>query len=127
MTILLLGQYQFLISTEFSKYEHCHNVILEYLSNIQSVYYSNNRSIIFATWDCLTSSALPTSNPFCMSQRIINFLTKFSILSPSQFGFLRGKSTTDAFVKVTEYVYSCLNAKYHGMGIFIDLKRHLTQ
>ena len=59
----------------------------------------------------------------CMSQRIINFLARFSILSPSQFGFLKGKSTTDAFVKITEYVYSCLNAKHHGMGIFIDLKK----
>ena len=50
MTILLLGRYQFPISTEFSKNEYCPNAIFEYLPNIVIVYFPNNRSIIFATW-----------------------------------------------------------------------------
>ena len=55
MTISLLGRYQFLISTEFSKNEYCPNAIFEYLPNTEIVYCLNNRSIIFATWDASTN------------------------------------------------------------------------
>ena len=53
MTILLLGRYQFRISTEFSKNEYCPNGIFKYLPNIEIVYCPNNWSIIFATWEVL--------------------------------------------------------------------------
>ena len=53
MTILLLGRYQFSISTEFSKNEYCPNVIFQYLPNIEIVYCPNSGSIIFATCDKL--------------------------------------------------------------------------
>ena len=53
MTIKLLGQYQFPISTEFFKNEYCPNDNLEHLANIEIVYCLNNRSIIFAAWAML--------------------------------------------------------------------------
>ena len=59
----------------------------------------------------------------CMSHRLMNFLLKFKVISPDQFGFLKGKSTADAFIKLTEYVYKSLNDKRHCLGIFIDLRR----
>ena len=51
--MLLLGPYQFPISTEFSKNEYCPNAIFEYLPNIEIAYCPNNRSINFATWDVI--------------------------------------------------------------------------
>ena len=59
----------------------------------------------------------------CMAQRLLAFIRKFNIITPDQFGFLKGKSTTDAFIKLTEYIYSCLNNKQHSRGIFIDLRK----
>ena len=59
----------------------------------------------------------------CMAVRLMNFLLRFNLISSNQFGFLRGKSAADAFTKLTEYIYSCLNKKEHCMGIFVDLKK----
>ena len=59
----------------------------------------------------------------CISTKIMNFLIKFNIISLNQFGFLKGKSTVDAFHKLAEHIYSCLNEKQHCIGIFIDLKK----
>ena len=59
----------------------------------------------------------------CVSNKLMNFLTKFQILSSNQFGFLKGKSTVDAFNALTHFIYESLNRKQHCMGIFIDLKK----
>ena len=41
----------------------------------------------------------------CVAQRLINFYNKFKLISPEQYGFLRGKSTADAVLQLTEHVY----------------------
>lgn len=59
----------------------------------------------------------------CMANRLINFANKYSIISPHQFGFQKNKSTVDAIVDLTEYIYGALNGKRHCLSIFIDLKK----
>ena len=59
----------------------------------------------------------------CVALQVIKFFNKFKVISDNQFGFRKGKSTVDAFLKLTQYMYDCLNQKHHCMGIFIDLKK----
>ena len=59
----------------------------------------------------------------CMSIRVLNYASKFSILSPRQFGFREGMSTCDAILCYTDYIYKCLNAKHHSLSVFVDLKK----
>jgi hypothetical protein len=59
----------------------------------------------------------------CMANRLINFANKYSLISPHQFGFQKGKSTVDAIVDLAEYIYGALNGKMHCLSIFIDLKK----
>jgi hypothetical protein len=47
----------------------------------------------------------------CMSTRLINYITKFSIISIDQYGFQKRKSTIDALLSLTEYIYGALNSK----------------
>ena len=59
----------------------------------------------------------------CVAQRLMHFLLTFKLISSDQFGFRKGKSTNDAFIKLTEYIYRGLNNKEHCRGIFIDLRK----
>jgi len=59
----------------------------------------------------------------CISNRIIAYANKCKILCVQQYGFLRGKSTADALISLSEYVYGSLNEKKHTTGIFVDLKK----
>ena len=59
----------------------------------------------------------------CLYNRLTSFFEKFSLLYNSQYGFLRGKSTSDALVELTELIYNSLNEKSHHLSIFIDLKK----
>jgi hypothetical protein len=71
-------------------------------------------------------SLLPSLSKFfekSMIARLVKFLTKYNILSPSQFGFQKSKSTADAVLKLTEYLYGALNSKSHCLSIFVDLKK----
>ena len=55
--------------------------------------------------------------------RLLNFLTKYSILTPNQFGFLNGISTEDAISNLMEYLYSGLNNKESVLSVFVDLSK----
>ena len=59
----------------------------------------------------------------CISTRLLHFFTKSDSIFPRQFGFLKGRSTADAFLALVEYIYNCLNNKEHCIGIFIDLTK----
>jgi hypothetical protein len=59
----------------------------------------------------------------CMTNRLMDYFVKFALLSPSQFGFQKRKSTSDAVLNFVEYIYSCLNSKSHALSIFIDLRK----
>ena len=45
----------------------------------------------------------------CVAIKLNELFTKFNILSPHQYEFLKGKSTSDAFQQLTEYIYDSLN------------------
>ena len=59
----------------------------------------------------------------CMSNRLSKFLYKYSILSDNQFGFQRGKSTSDAISCLTDYLYEGFNLKKHNIAVFLDLSK----
>ena len=58
-----------------------------------------------------------------MTNRLINFFDKFNLLSSSQFGFLKNKSTQDALLNLTDAIYESLNNKNFHINISIDLKK----
>ena len=60
-----------------------------------------------------------------MSTIILQYASKFSILSPWQFGFRGGMSTCDAIMCYIDYIYESLNAKHHSLSVFVDLRRRL--
>ena len=53
----------------------------------------------------------------------MNFLDKFNILSPNQFGFRPRISTADALLKFIDFQYNVLNDKKYSCNIFIDFRK----
>lgn len=58
-----------------------------------------------------------------LNTRLINYLNKFNILSNSQFGFQRGKSTEDAVLALTTLLTEQLDSKKKCLTVFLDLKK----
>ena len=58
-----------------------------------------------------------------MYNRIVSFVNKHNLLSSSQFGFQKGKSTTDALLNVIEGVYDKLNDSKHVLALSVDLSK----
>lgn len=58
-----------------------------------------------------------------VNKRLINYLDKYELLSPNQFGFRRGKSTEDAVLLLTNTVSSALDNGQSCMGVFLDLAK----
>ena len=59
----------------------------------------------------------------CLTNRIVSFCDKFSLISHDQFGFQQNKSTCDALIHLTEIIYNALNDKNHNITILIDLQK----
>ena len=59
----------------------------------------------------------------CMLSRLWKFINKFNILTPQQYGFIKGKSTEDAVVSLTEELYKNLNSYNHSIAVFVDFKK----
>ena len=57
------------------------------------------------------------------SLRLLKFCHKYSIISPKQFGFQSGISTTDALLQLTEDIYSALDNHLHFVAAIIDVKK----
>ena len=48
----------------------------------------------------------------CVATRLMNYLNKFNVLTPYQFGFLKGKKKAlNTLLKLTEAIYSSYNKK----------------
>ena len=54
--------------------------------------------------------------------RLGSFLTKIKLFSTSQYVFLRGVSTTDAMINLTEQLFKHLNGKNLILSVFVDLR-----
>ena len=48
------------------------------------------------------------------------FLNKYNVLYSDQYGFRRGKSTTDAILNFTDMCYKCFNDKKFLLSVFLD-------
>ena len=57
------------------------------------------------------------------SLRLLNFCNKYNVISPDQYGFQRGVSTTDALVRLTEDIYSTIDNNQHFVAAIIDIKK----
>ena len=71
-------------------------------------------------------SILPLLNKIiekCMLSRLSKFMDKFGIINSCQFGFLKGKSTSDGILNFVEYVYGKLNTREHTIGVGVDLSK----
>ena len=58
-----------------------------------------------------------------MTNRLTHFFETFNILTTSQFGFLKNKSTQDALLNLIDAIYDSLNNKKFHINISIDLKK----
>ena len=58
-----------------------------------------------------------------MANRLIDFFDKFNIIHASQFGFQRGKSTSDAIHHLTEFIYSSLHDSKAVLNVQLDLRK----
>ena len=58
-----------------------------------------------------------------LHSRINDFISKHSIISNKQFGFLKNTSTETAICNFTEYVYDSLDSHDITCNIFIDFKK----
>ena len=55
--------------------------------------------------------------------RLVSFLDQFKIISNNQFGFRKGKCTTDAMNKLIEFVVKSLDNKQKIISVFLDLTK----
>lgn len=71
-------------------------------------------------------SLLPTISKILeavVKNQLVNYLEKFKILTPFQFGFKKDCSTSDAAFKLINYINNVLENKNIPMGIFCDLSK----
>lgn len=58
-----------------------------------------------------------------LNLRLINYLNKYDLLSPSQYGFRQGKSTEDAVTALTSSIVDQIDKGKKSIAVFIDLKK----
>ena len=54
------------------------------------------------------------------SVRLLKFLNKHKFFDENQFGFLKGRSTNHAIVRIINYVTEAINKGEYAVGIFLD-------
>ena len=59
----------------------------------------------------------------CIYCRLVAFLSENNVLSDHQYGFRKGRNTSDALIGVIEYIYKQLNQKKHTVGISLDFSK----
>lgn len=59
----------------------------------------------------------------CLKERLIDFLNMNNILSPNQYGFVKGLSTEDALYTVTKEITDSLNNNNKCIAVFLDLAK----
>ena len=57
-----------------------------------------------------------------MAARLVTFLNKHDIISSEQFGFQKGKNTTQAIQNFLTKIYEGLNEKKFAVGVFLDFR-----
>ena len=93
------------------------------LARIVPVFKSNDRENVSNYRPIATLSFFSKIYEKIMTNRLISFFNKYSLFSPTQFGFLKNRSTQDAILDLTETIYDSLNCKRHHISILIDFKK----
>ena len=71
-------------------------------------------------------SILPTYSKIiekAILDRLWSFIRRFNLITPQQFGFLKGSSTEKAVLNLTEYFYRNLNLGLHSIAVYVDFKK----
>ena len=55
--------------------------------------------------------------------RLTSFIDKYNIISHCQYGFCKGKRTTDAILRLTHNIYESLNNRTSQIAIFVDFSK----
>ena len=55
--------------------------------------------------------------------RMNSFITRYSLLTPSQFGFRKGSSTTHAIIKLLSHIVQAYHQKQYCACFFLDLRK----
>ena len=58
-----------------------------------------------------------------LCNRLSKFFDKFNILTPFQFGFRKGRSTSDAITELTNSIYNSYNKKLTQLSVLVDFKK----
>ena len=58
-----------------------------------------------------------------IQNRLDNFLYKNDIISSSQFGFRKGKSTENALISVLDFIYETIDLNQFAIGLFVDYRK----
>lgn len=58
-----------------------------------------------------------------LKHRLLGFLDRYSVLSDKQYGFREKKSTEDAIMKLTSYLYDAIDQSDPSLCIFVDLSK----
>ena len=53
----------------------------------------------------------------------MDFFISNNILSKEQYGFIKGRSTEDAMIQLSNFIYDSLNNKQNCINIFIDFRK----
>ena len=56
-------------------------------------------------------------------KRVINFLLKYNVIYPQQYGFLNGRSTEQAMIDLVLSITKAIEDKQATIGIFLDLSK----
>lgn len=59
----------------------------------------------------------------CVAINLNNYLSKYNIINKYQYGFQKGKSTSDLLLSFSDFVNSKLNDNLHVLALFIDYSK----
>jgi len=58
-----------------------------------------------------------------ISDRLVSFLSENGFFNPLQFGFLKGRSTSQAILQVINNITSAINEREYVLAIFLDIRK----
>lgn len=59
----------------------------------------------------------------CIATKLSLYLSKYSLINKNQFGFQKGKRTSDLLLKFSNLINQNLNDNMHVLALFIDFTK----
>lgn len=92
-------------------------------SLIHPIFKSGNRNRVNNYRPITVLPALSKILEQILKGSLVNFLERYNILSPSQYGFRAGKSTSHAVHDLINYIVTNMDGGQKVLGIFLDLAK----